>query len=200
MSDMLRFWAFLIAVSVVRAQDPAPVRMEITLEKNSGGKITAMEPGHVFEPGDLVRFRFTPDFDGSLYVMERGTSGAVALMFPKDETGLDNKVQKGKTYVIPATEDGWFRVTGPPGHDIVYWFVTPVTTAAHAPALPAPPAAITPRCNDALFRARGDCIDSSAGPKASGSLFSILKNKVTVIGSTAPLDAPAAYEFHVAHK
>ena len=72
---------------------------------------------------------------------------------------------------------------------------------------------MTPRCNDELFRARGDCIDLSAGPKAAGDnlpdgfsgltardLFFIRKDKASVVSSPEPLDGPVVYEFHVAHK
>ena len=150
--------------------------MEILLEKEDHGKVTVTEPGHVFESGDHLRFRFTPNFGGTLFVMDRGTSGSYTLLFPKEDTGTNDKIEAGKAYLLPSTEKGWFRVTGPAGHDIVYFVVTSAKAGATVTPVPVPhlpppgdaPPSMTPRCNDELFRARGDCIDLSAGPKAAG--------------------------------
>ena len=67
----------------------------------------------------------------------------------------------GKEYRIPATE-AWFRIDGPPGHDIVYWLVSPLPLAPGGngvPPLPKqkePPKLLLPRCDDSIFRARPD--------------------------------------------
>ena len=194
--------------------------MEILLEKDDQGKVTVMEPGHVFESGDRLRFRFTPNFDGTLFVMDRGTSGSYTLLFPKEDTGTDDKIEAGKAYLLPGADKGWFRVTGPAGHDVVYFVVTSAkgTTATpmpvpHLPPPGAAPPSMTPRCNDEIFRARGDCIDLTAGPKTAGDklpgnlsgmaardLFIIRKDKAAVVSSPEPLEGPVVYEFHVAHK
>lgn len=223
-------------------QTAKPVRMEIVLEKEDHGKVQVMEPGHVFESGDRLRFRFTPSFGGSLFVMDKGTSGAFTLLFPKEDSGTNDRIEPGKPYVLPSAEKGWFRVSGPAGHDVVYFVVTSGKTGAGAvtsmrvphvpgseqgtaespatdfrkPDAPQPggtPPGMTPRCNDALFQARGECIDLSAGPKAAGDslppglggakareLYFIRKEKTSVVSSPQPLDGPAVYEFHIAHK
>jgi hypothetical protein len=155
-----------------------------------------------------VRFRFTANFDGTLFVQDRGTTGSYTLLFPKQETGLNDKIQAGKTYLLPATDQGWFRVTGPAGHDIVYFVVTSAKAGAVATPVPVPhvsppedaSSSMTPRCNDELFRARGDCIDLTAGPKGARDLFIIRKDKASVVSSPEPPDGPVVYEFHVAHK
>jgi hypothetical protein len=199
--------------------------MEILLEKEDHGKATVMEPGHVFESGDRLRFRFTPNFGGTLFVMDRGTSGSYTLLFPKEDTGTDDKIEAGKAYLLPGSDKGWFRVTGPAGHDVVYFVVTSANgatktgtavTPVPVPHLPPPgqaPPSMTPRCNDELFRARGDCIDLTAGPKRADDqlpgnlsgmtardLFIIRKDKAAVVSSPEPLEGPVVYEFHVAHK
>ena len=208
-----------LLVPIANGQTASPFRMEILLEKENHGKVAVMEPGHVFESGDRLRFRFTPNFGGTLFVMDRGTSGSYTLLFPKEDTGTNDRIEAGKAYLLPATDKGWFRVTGPAGHDVVYFVVTSAktgATATPAPHLPPPgeaPPGMTPRCNDELFRARGDCIDLSAGPKAAGDklpdgfsgltardLFFIRKDKASVVSSPEPTDGPVVYEFHVAHK
>lgn len=194
--------------SLASGQTSNPLRMEILLEKEDHGKATVMEPGHVFESGDHLRFRFTPNFSGTLFVQDRGTSGSYTLLFPKEDSGTDDKIEAGKTYLLPSVDKGWFRVTGPAGHDIVYFVVTSAKAGAVATSVPLPhlsppgeaPPAMTPRCNDELFRARGDCIDLSAGPKGARDLFIIRKDKASVVSSPEPPDGPVVYEFHVAHK
>jgi Domain of unknown function (DUF4384) len=223
---MSRFDGIILLAALLplaHGQTAKPLRMEILLEKEDHGKPVVMEPGHVFESGDRLRFRFTPNFSGTLFVMDRGTSGSYTMLFPKEDTGTNDRMDAGKAYLLPASDKGWFRVTGPPGHDVVYFVVTSAqggttTTAMPVPHVP-PPAekhdqnTLTPRCNDEMFRARGDCIDLTAGPKAAGDslpdnltgmkardLFFIRKDKTSVVSSQESLDSPVVYEFHVAHK
>jgi hypothetical protein len=230
MSRIAGLASLLLCLNILGSgQSPDVQRMEITLEQKSGEKkaatqATEVEPGHVFVTGDRIRFRFTPNFDGYLYVMSRGTSGSYSVLFPGGDTGLDNHIRSAHTYLLPPDGDGWFGVTGPAGHDIVYFVVTPsrLTDGASPPVPALPPAqqspiVMTPRCNDAIFRARGECVDSTAGPKAVGEqealprnlpagheasrdLVIIRKDKTAVVSSPAPLSSPAIYEFHVAHK
>ena len=77
---MTAVWAIpLVAVPVAAAgllwsqteQAVKPAQMEIVLEQKDGSNIKAVDPGHVFAPGDLLRFNFHPTFDGFLYVMDQ---------------------------------------------------------------------------------------------------------------------------------
>ena len=160
----------------------APVKtqwMDIILERQQASLWTAVEPGLVLNQGDIIRFRFRSNFDGYLYVTNRGSSGAEMLLFPREETGKANRIQAGRDYLIPATETH-FRISGPSGYDSIYWLVSPVSLSV-GPSLPKmpesnlPPAnppgnvqpeqppTLTPRCDPARLRARGFCIDSEAG-------------------------------------
>jgi hypothetical protein len=204
-----------------------PYRMEIVLERREAGTWHAIDPGLVLEQNDRVRFRFQTNFDGFLYVMNQSTSGTYAMLFPGEDTGRENRIAAGKDYVVPATQT-LFRIAGPAGHEIVYWMVTPAELHTEEPKyvpLPPPPprdtqapANMTPRCDDALFRARGDCIDTSAGPKNvtsrellpdnlaqvpsgnSSDLMFMRKQRTAVVSSPVPLKGPVIYEFHLAHK
>jgi hypothetical protein len=197
--------------------------MEVTLDRQEGAAWKPVDPGFVFEKGDRLRFRFRANFDGYLYVMDYGTSGKYSLLFPRDETGRENRIESGKEYRIPATE-AWFRIDGPPGHDIVYWLVSPLPLASGSDGLPplpkqkAPPKTLLPRCDDSIFRARGLCIDSSAGlrgipeteelpenlkgvPRArSRELIIVRKDEQSLISSPAPLAGPVVYQFRLAHR
>lgn len=203
-------------------------RMEITLERQHDGKWTVVDPGLVFEAGDRLRFRFRANFSGYLYVMNKGTSGKYELLFPREETGKDNRIEKDQEYRIPVKE-AWFRVDGPPGHDVVYWLVTPVrldegSGAPEYVPLPPPPERtepppnLRPRCDDSIFRARGICVDSSAGPRNVGEEAALPENLAGVprlrsrelvimrqgeqaqVSSPAAQEGPVLYEFRIAHR
>jgi hypothetical protein len=222
----------IAALPLLHAQSTAQqglYRMEIVLERREAGAWHAVDPGLVLEQNDRVRFRFQTNFAGYLYVMNQSTSGTYSMLFPGEETGRENRIQAGRDYVVPATQT-LFRIAGPAGHEIVYWMVTPaeLRTDAEQPKyipLPPPPPKekqlpgnMTPRCDDAMFRARGECIDTSAGPKSvtsrellpdnlaqvpsgsSGGLMFLRKQNTAVVSSPVPLKGPVIYEFHLAHK
>jgi hypothetical protein len=199
-------------------------RMEIMLERLDGSTWRTIDPGLVLEQGDRVRFRFHTDFDGFLYVMNQSSSGKYEQLFPREETGQDNRISAGKEYHVPATASA-FRIAGPAGYEIVYWLVTPARLTDAPPRLPPPsanrppkPITLIPRCDDTMLRARGECIDSSAGPKlvprdaelpanlagAAGlvprDLIFMRQDDTAVISSPASLTGPVIYEFRLAHK
>lgn len=203
-------------------------RMEITLEREQDGVWTVVDPGLVFQAGDRLRFRFRANFGGYLYVMNQGTSGNYELLFPREETGKDNRIEQGAEYQIPANE-AWFRVDGPEGHDVVYWLVTPLRLAETGgapeyvplpppPAPGAPPPNLRPRCDDSILRARGICVDSSAGPRnvrddselpenlaqmprlRSRELVIMRQGETSQVSSPSSQEGPVLYEFRIAHR
>jgi hypothetical protein len=201
--------AFLATVSLT-AQSQS---MEIILERHESGAWKTIDPGLILGQGDLVRFRFRATFDGYLYVINSGTSGSQSLLFPGDSTGRDNRVQAGKDYFIPSTGAS-FKVAGPAGHDIVYWLVSPVPLGSNpvAAAPKRPAGTLIPRCDQTIFRARGLCIDSSAGPRnipANDALpFPNMTRRELVIvqdkdkarvSPSGKMTGPIVYEFRLAH-
>lgn len=216
-----------------QAPSQSPRRMEIILEKRENSNWRAVDPRLVLDQGDHVRFRIRTNFDGYLYVMNQSTSGRYTLLFPSEDTGQKNQIQAGREYLVPATA-GSFRITGPAGHEIVYWLMTPVDLQGGAEArqdyvpLPPPPKpgaappALTPRCDDTVLRARGDCVDNSAWPKAVGEkeklpenlagrvpagagaaareLMFVRRQQTSVVAAPAASSEPAIFEFRLAHK
>jgi hypothetical protein len=197
-------------------------RMELMLERLNGSTWKAVDPALVLGRGDRVRFRFHTNFDGYLYVTNQSTSGKYEQLFPREETGQDNRITSGKDYQVPATSVA-FRIDGPAGHEVVYWLVSPARLT-DVPARPTQPPAgnttpliLIPRCDEVVLKARGDCIDSSAGPKliprdvdvskdyaaanaASRDLLFVREQNTAVISSPAPLTGPVIYEFQLAHR
>jgi len=217
---LLAFAAGLVSTGL--AADPQRIRLTVEREEASGWRAT--NPATVFAPNERLRFRLTTNFSGFLYVMNQGTAGTYELLFPRTDTGSDNRVEAGKEYVVPATE-GWFRIGGPAGQDMMYWLVSPVELARGYQRLPPPlphdpsaPSSLRPRCDDTVFKARGECIDNSAGvrPVEPGEklpsnlsgvagatpreLLFLEEKGGTVLSSKQPLTGPVIYELRLAHR
>ena len=135
--------------------------LTVQIERLTGTEWKAADSAAVFSPGDSLRFRVRPAHSGFLYVINEGTSGSRSLLFPTEQTGLDHRVEAGREYLVPAKE-GRFRVTGPPGRDRILWVLSPDR---------APAGRLSPRCDDAIFRARGECLDT--GPRAQVRVFEL---------------------------
>jgi hypothetical protein len=204
-----------------KAADPQRVTLQVDRQEN--GSWRPANAATVFNTGDRVRFRMQASFAGYLYVMNHGTSGSYELLFPRSDTGSDNRIEAGKEYVVPAGQ-GFFKISGPEGFDTVYWLVSPVELTHGYRPLPPPPAtphlpsSLKPRCDDTVFKARGECLDDSAGvkPVAPGEklpqnlsgvagatprelLFMQEKGGV-VVSSPQPLSGPVVYELRLAHR
>jgi|SRR5581483_76526 len=214
-------FALLALAAVALGADPQRIRLVVEREEGSGWR--AMNPSTVFAANDRLRFRVTTNFSGYLYVMNQGTTGTYELLFPRTDTGSDNRVEAGREYLVPATA-GWFRVSGPPGQDLMYWMVSPVDLERGYQRLPPPPKdpnlppSLHPRCDDQVLKARGECIDNSAGvrpvqpgetlpPNLSGvagatprELLFLEEKGGTVLSSKQPLTGPVIYEIRLAHR
>jgi Domain of unknown function (DUF4384) len=199
-------------------------RMELVLERLDRDTWRAIDPGLVLAQGDRVRFKFRTNFDGYLYVMNQSTSGTYEQLFPREETGQDNRISASREYQVPATSAA-FRIAGPAGYETVYWLVTPARLSDTAPRYQPPPAAksapptLIPRCDDTIWKSRGDCVDPSAGPKLvprgeaipqnlvgpglsrdQRDLLFMRQKNTAVISSPVPLTGPVIYEYRLAHR
>jgi hypothetical protein len=194
-------------------------QMRIVVEQQTGSAVRSVSPQHIFKTGDMIRFRVSSSADGFLYVSDRAASGKYSDLFPAKGGG--NRLEHGKDYRIPAATRAWFRIEPPAGYETIYFTFTssPVqhrNEPATPYAKPAPqvsPAELTPRCDDATFRARGECLDINAGPSAvpAGTLadsegltprdVSIAQGPdSSVVTPAGPGDAPIIYEFRIAHR
>lgn len=195
----------------------AQQRLEIVIEKREAGAWKSVDPAHVFVDGDQLRFRFTSNQAGYLYVINEGTSGEQSTLFPSFEAGMDNRIEPAREYIVPATA-GAFRVNGPTGYDTVYWILSPVRIGEPAKYRPLPPpplpgkvpSNLSPRCDGPVLQARGECLDAAAGLKANPvqglvprELLFLRKGDQSII-SVPPLrvatSAPVTYQFRIAHR
>ena len=172
-------WKALLPALLLCALAPAGAQrliprqsLEVTLEKRAANDWQTIEPGRVLDQGDEVRFRVRSNLEGELYAYNRGPGGQAQLIFPRQEAGQANQLSPGGEVLIP--EGGAFSISGPPGHDVVYWVVAPVgrgapdlpsLAAAQPPRRPAAPQ-LTPSCDETILRARSICVDNTAGPQA----------------------------------
>lgn len=204
-----------------KAAQPAPMLVDITLERRNENQAQPMAAGHVFKTGDIVRLRLKSHYEGFLYVLNQGTTGRFSTIFPGSETGASNRVHDGHQYLVPAVEDGWFEVEGPPGFDILYFLLSPAplaTPPVSAFAAPGAASSLRPRCNDEIFKARGECTDDSAGPapmpagapvpaplaplahNASRDLVFVEEAEGAVGVTGGQPSAPVLYTFRLAHQ
>lgn len=218
---LILFWTE--ALCQTQSLSQGPYKIEIVLEREENGSWTAIDSRLVLDQGDRVRFRVRANFAGYLYVTNQSTSGTYQLLFPEKDNERRNKIESGRDYLIPAAE-GWFRIAGPPGHEVVYWLVSPVelgdsnTKRPHAGTDANKPSRLMPRCDDTILRARGDCVDAFAGPREiapdaklpadlspyanlrSRDLVFIRQDKASVVSSPVALSQPVIYEFRIAHR
>src|SRR5580704_1889087 len=78
-------------------------RVDITVERSEAGDWKVVPAGSVFKKGDHLRFLIRANFDGYLYVMNYGTSGQYTNLFPREETGTENRIKSGRDYLVPDT-------------------------------------------------------------------------------------------------
>lgn len=201
-------------------QSGQDLQMRIVLEQETGSAFRVVSPQHIFKTGDTVRFRVRSSSDGYLYVSNRAASGKYSELFPAK--GADNRLEHGKDYRIPAASHSWFRIENPPGYETIFFTFTSSPLLHRNEAEPATPyvkplpqaaAELIPRCDDALFRARGECLDVNAGASAApaGSVggpdgltprdVSIVQGPDgSVVRPATSGDTPIIYEFRIAHR
>jgi uncharacterized protein DUF4384 len=152
------------------AAGPAtPMRsVKVTLQQSRGDDWVTVDPRTVLQAGGTVRFRFQASFSGFLYVLNQTSHGDYLWLFPTPQSGTENEIEAGREYTIPATA-GAFLIPPAPGFDTVYWMIVPARLP-ELPAFPAPPRSarpnpLRPRCQSGPLRARGMCLDESAGAR-----------------------------------
>lgn len=207
------------------AQQKQPSRNEgltIHLEQLRNEKVVPVRPEHVFSKDDVVRFRLNSTTDGYIYVVNHSTSGDYTVLFPAGDTMATNNVHGETEFYVPTPDVGWFQVSGAAGFDTVYFLMSPVKLAvsgaqAQTKQQDRVPSSLLPRCNDAIFKARGECIDDTAGPAvlprgatlppqistaaANASRDLVLVNDADGnVKVTKTSDGPAIYVFRIAHQ
>ena len=80
------------------------VGLSYWIELTRDGKSFRSNNKYKFKTGDMIRFHVLSNTDGFVYiVMKKGSSGAQTLLFPSQDTGMDNEVRVACDYAIPTT-------------------------------------------------------------------------------------------------
>lgn len=89
------------------------VGLKTTVLLNRDGQTSTVAPSHVFKSGDKVKLVFTPNIDGYVYWMAKGSSGSYTLLYPRP--GMDNSVRRNEEYTVPPK--GAFRFDANAGQE-----------------------------------------------------------------------------------
>lgn len=114
---VFNLFCFLLLATAAQAQTEDQVRdvqkvykdakapgLEVTIylqEKN--GALTPVSPEREFHKGENVKIRIESNFSGYLYIVNHGSSGNKAMIFPDGKES--NRIQPGISYLIPSTYD-----------------------------------------------------------------------------------------------
>lgn len=80
------------------------VGLSYWIELTRDGKTFRSNNKARFKTGDMIKFHILANTDGYVYiVLKKGSSGAQTLLFPSQETGLDNVIKVARDYVVPTT-------------------------------------------------------------------------------------------------
>ncbi|MGI4980143.1 MAG: hypothetical protein ACRYHB_07060 [Janthinobacterium lividum] len=154
--------------------------------------------------------------------MDHATSGDYTVLFPANDLAGNNAVRGETEFYVPSPEEGWFQVGGAAGFDTIYFLLSPIKLAVSSTQTRSKqqeklPDNLLPRCNDTIFQARGECVDSTAGPAvlprgaslppqistaaANASRDLVMVNEADGnVKVTKTSDGPAVYIFRIAHK
>lgn len=85
--------------------------------------VREVDPETVFHEGDCLAIEFTPNRDGSLYVLNHGSSGDWHLLIPDPQMpGAWRGAKAGVTLRVPT--DYCFRLDGKPGTEVLVLAIT----------------------------------------------------------------------------
>ncbi|HXT27738.1 MAG TPA: protein kinase [Vicinamibacterales bacterium] len=93
------------------------------LQRADGDAERAVDMRTTFRSGDAVRFEFTSNTEGHLYVVAQGSSGAWKTIFPQPQiNGGLNRIKPFEAYRVPDQQ--WFEFVDPPGSERVFVFLS----------------------------------------------------------------------------
>jgi hypothetical protein len=96
-------------------------KMKVSLiRRDRRGNEENVSPKTMFYNDDGVRILIQSDQNGFLYILSRGSSGKVSMLYPDRRLqGGNNQIVKGQEVRIP-TVGGWFEFNKAPGTETIY--------------------------------------------------------------------------------
>ena len=111
------------AAEEAKIPDAQVVAVKATIELKRNGQVSTVSPSHEFKSGDRVKLVYTPNIDGYAYWMAKGSSGALTVLFPSVQAGVDNKVTRNTEYTVPVKET--FKFDDTPGKEELLCVISP---------------------------------------------------------------------------
>jgi hypothetical protein len=87
--------------------DAVTISVKTALELTRDGQTSAVEPSYEFKSGDRVKLRYTTNAKGYVYWLAKMSSGKYSVLFPNNQTGMDNLIKKNEEHTVPVK--GSFR-------------------------------------------------------------------------------------------
>jgi len=145
----------------------------IRLDKR--GNENPVSPQTTFYSGEGVKIHIQADQKGFLYILSRGSSGNVSILYPDPQIqGGNNQIVKGEVISIP-TDDGWFKFSKDPGTEMIYLVFAENKTERFIREFE------NARLQDKITlpadfeRQAVDLVTTSGGLKGQGTLLGVLK-------------------------
>lgn len=111
----------LDAAALYRSNQADAIAIRLLLNRED--QTYTVSPETVFRTGDRIRLQLETNFNGFVYVFNADPERNLTLLFPTQQTGMSNQVQKGQAYQIPNT--GWFKFAGETGTETLYVLMSP---------------------------------------------------------------------------
>jgi serine/threonine protein kinase len=99
---------------------PIPKMKVLLIRRDKRGNEEVVSPETRFYNNDGVRIRIQADQSGFLYILSRGSSGKVTMLYPDRRIqGGNNQIVKEQVVSIP-TDRGWYTLNNAPGTEMIY--------------------------------------------------------------------------------
>jgi hypothetical protein len=99
------------------------ISVKTALELTRDGQTSSVETSHEFKSGDRVKLRYTTNVNGYVYWLAKMTSGKYSVLFPNNQTGMNNLIKKNEEHTVPAK--GSFRFDDTPGTESLLMVFAP---------------------------------------------------------------------------
>lgn len=98
------------------------ISVKTTVELVRNGEKSNVSTSTEFQSGDKVKLLFTPNTDGYVYWMAKGTSGDYSMLYPNAKAGMNNEIKRNETYTVPAK--GSFKFDDKAGNEEILCIIS----------------------------------------------------------------------------
>lgn len=103
--------------------DTQTLAVKSTIVLVRDGQSSTVTPAHEFKSGDSIKIAFTPNVDGYVYWLTKGSSGKHSLLFPSPKSGAEHAVKRNQEYTVPVK--GAFKFDNQAGSEELLCILSP---------------------------------------------------------------------------